>query len=77
MRREVLQERGLEKPELKELELFTQELSKIVKPKSLILLKGDLGSGKTQFTRFFLEAMGNEEVMSPSFSLENLPLNTR
>ena len=39
---------------------------------SVILLSGDLGTGKTTFTRFFCEALGvKEQINSPSFNLVN------
>ena len=37
----------------------------------LILLDGPMGAGKTQFTRFLLEALGSTEVTSPSFAIHN------
>lgn len=37
----------------------------------VILLKGDLGTGKTQFVRFFAEYSGKSRVRSPSFTLVN------
>lgn len=36
----------------------------------IILLEGDLGAGKTTFTRFFAESLGiTEPVTSPTFSI--------
>lgn len=40
--------------------------------KSIVLLSGDLGAGKTQFVKFVLESLGCKETASPSFSLENI-----
>lgn len=37
----------------------------------LILLDGPMGAGKTQFTRFLLEALGSSDVSSPSFAIHN------
>lgn len=37
----------------------------------LLLLNGPMGAGKTQFTRFFVEALGSDEASSPSFAIHN------
>lgn len=38
----------------------------------LILLKGNLGAGKTTFTQFLLQSMGNkEDISSPTYALVN------
>ncbi|ACO04942.1 MAG TPA: tRNA (adenosine(37)-N6)-threonylcarbamoyltransferase complex ATPase subunit type 1 TsaE [Persephonella sp.] len=59
---------------LDELESFATALSKCLKGDELILLKGDLGSGKTTFTRFLVSAIDREAgeyVNSPTFSVMN------
>ena len=39
-------------------------------PNMVICLKGDLGSGKTVFTKGFAQALGiNEEITSPTFNI--------
>ena len=39
-------------------------------PNMVICLRGDLGSGKTVFTKGFAQAMGiNEEITSPTFNI--------
>ena len=44
------------------------ELAKKTKKGSVLALYGDLGSGKTTFTRFFVEALGlKNRVQSPTF----------
>ncbi len=44
------------------------ELAKKTKKGSVLALYGDLGSGKTTFTRFFVEALGlKSRVQSPTF----------
>ena len=37
----------------------------------LILLEGPMGAGKTQFTRYFIEALGSTETASPSFAIHH------
>ena len=37
--------------------------------RQLILLKGDLGAGKTEFVKKLLEAMGSQEASSPTYGL--------
>lgn len=37
----------------------------------VVLLDGDLGAGKTQVVRFFLEAMGVKNVASPTFAIHH------
>jgi len=40
----------------------------MVKPGQLLALKGDLGSGKTTFTKYLAEALGVEKIVtSPTF----------
>jgi len=38
-------------------------------PNMVICLNGDLGSGKTIFTKGFAQAMGIEEITSPTFTI--------
>jgi tRNA threonylcarbamoyladenosine biosynthesis protein TsaE len=40
-------------------------------PRLLLLLDGPMGAGKTQFTRFFMQALGSGEACSPSFAIHN------
>ena len=39
--------------------------------RALLLLEGPMGVGKTQFTKFLLEALGSNDAVSPSFALHN------
>ncbi|WP_028949768.1 tRNA (adenosine(37)-N6)-threonylcarbamoyltransferase complex ATPase subunit type 1 TsaE [Sulfurihydrogenibium subterraneum] len=58
--------------DLKDLENFTKEFSKKLKGNEVILLEGDLGAGKTTFTKYLLKALGvEEEITSPTFGIMN------
>lgn len=49
---------------------LAQRVAKKLKPKGVLALYGDLGSGKTTFVRFLVEALGIvARVQSPSFIL--------
>ncbi len=57
---------------LDELEDFTKEVIDKIGSKGIILLKGDLASGKTTFVREFVKNLGlHVEVSSPTFSIMN------
>lgn len=57
---------------LQELDNFAREFSKNLKGNEIILLEGDLGAGKTTFTKYLLRHLGVEEdVISPTFTLMN------
>jgi tRNA threonylcarbamoyladenosine biosynthesis protein TsaE len=51
--------------------LLAESLAKIAKRGDIFLLKGDLGSGKTTFARFFIQFFlgKGEEVPSPTFTI--------
>jgi len=45
----------------------------MISPASIITLSGDLGAGKTTFTKGFAEGLGvKETITSPTFSLMNV-----
>lgn len=47
-----------------------QKLALLVKPKDVILLHGDLGVGKTVFTKGFAKGLGIEEsITSPTYTI--------
>lgn len=51
---------------------FAKNLASQIKSGDLIVLNGDLGSGKTKFTEGFLEFFGLEnEISSPTFTIVN------
>ena len=53
---------------LTELNKFAEKLAEINKPSDIILLQGELGVGKTTFTRFFINALHRKKkILSPSF----------
>lgn len=46
--------------------------AKVIKPPMVILLNGDLGSGKTTFVKEVVKALGSQDlVTSPTFTLLN------
>ena len=71
------------KYELKELESFAKSLAEESKIGDIFLLKGDLGVGKTTFSRFFINSVFDKNgiprpdvIQSPSFPIViNYPLN--
>ena len=51
---------------------FAKKLASILKQNSVIVLTGELGSGKTKFVEGFLEYFGLEnEISSPTFTIVN------
>ena len=59
-----------------ETERFAEELARRLPPGSLVLLQGDLGAGKTVFSRGFARGLGiTEPVSSPTYTiLQEYPL---
>ncbi|MCS6985389.1 MAG: tRNA (adenosine(37)-N6)-threonylcarbamoyltransferase complex ATPase subunit type 1 TsaE [Leptospiraceae bacterium] len=52
---------------------LAKELATKIHPPLFILLKGELGTGKTSFTRYLVEALGYKGVVnSPSFALHQI-----
>ncbi len=57
---------------LEELNVLCKKLSQKLSAPQLITLEGELGSGKTQFTKFLIENLtGTTPAHSPTFSIIN------
>ncbi|MES2965906.1 MAG: tRNA (adenosine(37)-N6)-threonylcarbamoyltransferase complex ATPase subunit type 1 TsaE [Bdellovibrionota bacterium] len=56
---------------LDELRAFAFDIAKDIEPGTILLLEGEMGSGKTQFTTYLVEALGGNETASPSFAIHN------
>lgn len=55
---------------LKETEKLAKTFAKLLHGGEIILLNGDLGAGKTTFTKFLLKYLGvKDEVTSPTFTI--------
>ncbi len=55
---------------LKEMQSFAEKIGKEVFPGFLLCLEGDLGAGKTTFTKFFGAKIGISDVInSPTFTI--------
>lgn len=55
---------------LKETKKFAKNFAKILKGGEVVLLGGDLGAGKTTFTKSVLKCLGvKDEVTSPTFTI--------
>ena len=61
-----------------ETESVGAALSKILSPGAVIAYRGDLGAGKTAFTRGLARGLGaNEQVTSPTYTIVNEYLSGR
>lgn len=57
---------------LRETEELSKKISKSIKCGDCILLYGEIGAGKTTFTKFLLENLGVKSIVSsPTFTLLN------
>ena len=56
--------------DLKDTKKFAKNFAKILKGGEVVLLGGDLGAGKTTFTKSVLKCLGvKDEVTSPTFTI--------
>jgi tRNA threonylcarbamoyladenosine biosynthesis protein TsaE len=56
--------------DIEEMKEFAYKVGKLVFPGFLLCLEGDLGAGKTTFTKFFGKSMGIEDTInSPTFTI--------
>jgi len=62
---------------INELDILIQNIKSIVSGKNkIVLLRGDLASGKTTFVKKFVKSIGIEEcVTSPTFSVQTVYSN--
>ena len=61
-----------------ETEALGQKLGAVLKPGALIAYRGDLGAGKTAFTRGLARGLGcTEQVTSPTYTIVNEYLGGR
>lgn len=54
-----------------EMKFFASNLAMKLESGKTILLSGDLGTGKTTFSQYFLKALGVQKVTSPTFAIFN------
>ena len=60
---------------LEDTEKLSKKISKIIKPGDVIFLYGEIGTGKTTFTRFVINyfekknRIKNSDVLSPTFNI--------
>ncbi len=66
---EILRQRKINS--LSELDKFSSEISQIIKKGDIIVLEGNLGSGKTTFVKSICLNYGIENVVSPTFAIVN------
>ena len=51
---------------------LAKKFSEVLKPGDTVALVGDLGTGKTFFTKNVIAAFGDSEVSSPTFAIVNV-----
>lgn len=58
--------------DLSDISIFIDELKKILENRDcIVILRGDLASGKTTLVKYFVESLGLKDIVnSPTFSLQ-------
>ncbi|MBQ4875028.1 MAG: tRNA (adenosine(37)-N6)-threonylcarbamoyltransferase complex ATPase subunit type 1 TsaE [Rickettsiaceae bacterium H1] len=64
--------KGVYSCNLQQLKILAEKVARNVKVHDVIALFGDLGAGKTTFSRYFINSFIDAEVTSPTFNLVNL-----
>lgn len=60
----------LEIPDEQQMEQLGALFARLIKPPALLFLQGDLGMGKTTFSRGFIRALGHQgNVKSPTYTI--------
>ncbi len=70
--RKILFQNKIDMNQLEDCKNLAAELFNKLDSSSVILLSGDMGAGKTQWTKFYLQNFGYTDVESPTFSLHNI-----
>jgi len=55
-----------------ELDILIEYLKKILGEHKIVLLRGNLGSGKTTLVKMFAKKLGINNASSPTFSIQNI-----
>ncbi len=50
---------------------FAENVATRLAVRQILLLKGPMGAGKTQFAKFLVSILGSEDAVSPSFAIHN------
>lgn len=62
--------------DLNEINIVVDSLKSILNKDCIVILRGDLASGKTTFVKKYVESLGlNDVVTSPTFSLQSIYSN--
>ena len=56
---------------IEELEIFAKKLATITKASDIILLQGELGTGKTTFARLWINALYHKAGIPPPSSIKS------